>query len=159
MHRHVLCVVIRAYLDTRFSPVEGGGRKEARAGTLAPATKHAPAYICHSTSTSALPVMSTRIGTAAAVLCGSFYLYVVCIASEGGTLFLYVSSYSNLSSIYVPTLTPPSGARAKKKKPSCETNLACVPNDRCNSSARIRMRCVIVMYSYTPININSTSLG
>ena len=34
--------------------------------------------------------MSMRIGTAAAVLCGSFYLYVVCIVSEGGTLFLYV---------------------------------------------------------------------
>ena len=38
-----MCVVIRAYLDTRVFPV-GGGR-EARAGTLAPATKHAPAYM------------------------------------------------------------------------------------------------------------------
>ena len=44
VHRHVMCVVIRAYLDARFFPVGGGGR-EARAGTLAPATKHAPAYI------------------------------------------------------------------------------------------------------------------
>ena len=59
-----------------------------------------------------------RIGTAAAVLCGSLYLYVVCIVSEGGTLFLYVRVfrlYSNPSSIYVPTLTPPSGVLAKKK--------------------------------------------
>ena len=56
--------------------------------------------------------------TAAAVLCGSLYLYVVCIVSEGGTLFLYVRVfrlYSNPSSIYVPTLTPPSGVLAKKK--------------------------------------------
>ena len=44
--------------------------------------------------------------------------YVVCIVSEGGTLFLYVRVfrlYSNPSSIYVPTLTPPSGVLAKKK--------------------------------------------
>ena len=34
--------------------------------------------------------MSMRIGTAAAVLCGSFYLYVVYIVIESGTLFLYV---------------------------------------------------------------------
>ena len=93
--------------------------------------------------------MSMRIGTAAAVLCGSLYLYVVCIVSEGGTLFLYVRVfrlYSNPSSIYVPTLTPPAGVLAKKKKPSWETNLASIPDDRCNSSARIRMRCVIVLY-------------
>ena len=59
-----------------------------------------------------------RIGTtAAAVLCGSLYLYVVCIVSEGGTLFLYVREfrlYSNPSFIYVPTLTPPSGVLAKE---------------------------------------------
>ena len=62
--------------------------------------------------------MSMRIGTAAAVLCGSFYPYVLCIVSEGGTLFLYVRVfrlYSNPSSIYVPTLIPPSGVLAKKK--------------------------------------------
>ena len=34
--------------------------------------------------------MSMRIRTAAAVLCGSFHLYVICIVSEGGTLFLCV---------------------------------------------------------------------
>ena len=63
--------------------------------------------------------MSMRIGTAAAVLCGSLYLYVVYIVSEGGTLFLYVRVfrlYSKPSSIYVPTLTPPSGVLDKKKK-------------------------------------------
>ena len=38
----------------------------------------------------ALLVVFMRIGTAAAVVCGSLYLYVVCIVSEGGTLFLYV---------------------------------------------------------------------
>ena len=60
-----------------------------------------------------------RIGTAAAaVLCGSVYLYVVCFVSEGGTLFLYVRVfrlYSYASIIYVLTLTPPSGVLAKKK--------------------------------------------
>ena len=62
--------------------------------------------------------MSMPIGTAAAVLCSSLYLYVVCIVSEGGTLFLYVRVFrlkSYPSSIYVPTLTPPSGVVAKKK--------------------------------------------
>ena len=61
--------------------------------------------------------MSVRIGTAAAVLCGSSYLYVVCIVSEGGTLFLCVRVflYSYPSSIYVLALTPPSGVLAKKK--------------------------------------------
>ena len=44
VHRHVMCVVIRTHLCTRFFLVGGGGR-EARAGTLAPATKHAPAYM------------------------------------------------------------------------------------------------------------------
>ena len=78
--------------------------------------------------------MSMRIGTAAAVLCGSLYLYVVCIVSEGGTLFLYVRVfrlYSYLSSIYVLTLTPPSGALAKKNLRG-KTNLASIPDDRCN---------------------------
>ena len=63
--------------------------------------------------------MSMRIGTATAVLRGSLYLYVVCIVSEGGTLFLYVRVfrlYSCPSSIYVLTLTPPSGVLAKEKK-------------------------------------------
>ena len=93
--------------------------------------------------------MSMRIGMAAAVLCGSLYLYVVCIVSECGTLFLYVRVfrlYSNPSSIYVPTLTPPSGVLAKKINLRGKTNLASIPDDRCNSSARIRMRCVIVLY-------------
>ena len=104
VHRHVMRVVIRAYLDTRFFSVGGGRRREARAGTLAPATTHAPAYMSLNISFTlvpdtawgrtypgcALPVMSMRIGTAMAVLCGSLYLYVVCIASEGGTLFRYV---------------------------------------------------------------------
>ena len=44
VHRHVVCVVIRTHLDTSFFPV-GGEEREARAGTLAPATKHAPAYM------------------------------------------------------------------------------------------------------------------
>ena len=62
--------------------------------------------------------MSMRVGTAAAVLFGSLYLYVVCIVSEGGTLFLHVRVfrlYSYRSSVYVLTLTPPSGVLAKKK--------------------------------------------
>ena len=62
--------------------------------------------------------MSMRIGTATAVLCGSLYLYVVCIVSGGGTLFLYVRVfrlYSYASPIYVLTLTPLSGVLAKKK--------------------------------------------
>ena len=46
-----------------------------------------------------------------------------------------------------------------RRKPSWEkNNLAGVPDNRWNSSARIRMRCVIALYSYIPININSTSL-
>ena len=89
-----------------------------------------------------------RIGTAAAVLCGSVYLYVVCNVSEGGTLFLYVRVfrlYSYASSIYVLTLTPPSGVLAKKNLRG-KTNLASIPDDRYNGSARIRMSCVIVLY-------------
>ena len=42
VHGHVMFVVIRAYLDTRFFPVGGGGR-EARRHAGGPATKHAPA--------------------------------------------------------------------------------------------------------------------
>ena len=79
--------------------------------------------------------MSMRIGTAAAVLCGSLYLYVVCIVSEGGTLFLYVRVfrlYSYPSSIYVLTLTPPSGVIAKKKNLRGKTNLASIADDLCN---------------------------
>ena len=70
--------------------------------------------------------MSMRTGTAAAVLCGSLYLYVVYIVSEGGTLFLCVRVcrlYSNPSTIYVLTPTPPSGVLAKKKKRSWEKKL------------------------------------
>ena len=55
--------------------------------------------------------------TTAAALCGSLYLYVVCIVSESGTLFLCVRVfrlYSSPPSIYVLTLTPPSAVLPKK---------------------------------------------
>ena len=42
VHRHIMCVVIHMYLDTLLA--RGGGR-EARVGALAPATRHAPAYM------------------------------------------------------------------------------------------------------------------
>jgi len=47
--------------------------------------------------------MSMRIGTAAAVLCGSLYLYVVCIVSEGGTLFLYVRVFRLTQTLHPST--------------------------------------------------------
>ena len=84
----------------------------------------------------ALPVMSMRIGTtAAAVPCGSLYQYVVCIVSEGGRLLLHVRVfrvYSYPLSIYVLTLTLPSGVLGKKKTFRGKTNLASIPDDRCN---------------------------
>ena len=49
------------------------------------------------------------------------------------------------SCMYEPTLTPTSGAPAKKKTFVGKTNLAGVPDDRWNSSVSIRMRCVIVL--------------
>ena len=53
----------------------------------------------------------------------------------------------------MPTLSTPSGVFAKKKIRQ-KTNLASIPDDRCNtdcSSARIRMRCVIVLYYGTSV--------
>ena len=95
--------------------------------------------------------MSMRIGTAAAVLCDSLYLYVVCIVSEGGTLFLLRICASVLS-LRVPFIHvransyAPIGCTSQEKNLRGKTNLASIPDDRCNSSARIRMRCVIVLY-------------
>ena len=51
-----------------------------------------------------------RIGTAAAVLCGSFYPYVLCIVSEGGTLFLYVRVFRLTRTLHPSTCPLPSGA-------------------------------------------------
>ena len=76
-----------------------------------------------------------RIGTTAAVvLCGSLYLYVVCIVREGWNAVPICASvlYSHPSSIYVLTLTPPSGVLAKKKNLHGKTNLASIPDDRYN---------------------------
>ena len=49
--------------------------------------------------------MSMRIGTAAAVLRGSLYLYVVCIVSEGGMLFLYVRVFRLTRTLH-PSMCP-----------------------------------------------------
>ena len=44
-----------------------------------------------------------RIETAAAVRWGSLYLYVVCIVSEGGTLFLYVRVFRLTQTLHPST--------------------------------------------------------
>ena len=125
-----MCVVIRTHLDTRFFPVGKEGR-HAPARWRQRRSMHRHTY--HSTSAShwcptphgSEHILGVRyrscpcvLETAAGVLCGSLYLYVVCIVSEGGTLILYVRVfrlYSYPSIIYVLTLTPPSGVLAKKK--------------------------------------------
>ena len=58
-----------------------------------------------------------RIGTpAASVLCGSLYLYVVCIVSEGGTLLLYVRVF-RLYFIHLRANSyAPIGCTSQKKK-------------------------------------------
>ena len=148
-----MCVVIRTHLDTRFFPRGGRGR-EACAGTLAPATKHAPAYMSLNFYFTLVPdtaphesehILGVHYRSCPCVLeqrprqfCVVRYTYtryVVCIVSEGGTLFLHVRVfrlYSYPSSIYVLTLTPPSDVPATKKKLRGKTNLASIPNDRCN---------------------------
>ena len=125
-----MCVVTRAYLDPRFFPVGGG---EGR---------HAPARCASDEACTGIHVTQLLLHTGArhrmsrniSWVCstghahaywngrGSSVWFVIpiclCIASESGMLFLYVRvfrRYSNPSSIYVPTLTPPSGVVAKKK--------------------------------------------
>ena len=57
------------------------------------------------------------------------------------------------------TLTPPSGAPAKEKTFVGKTNLAGVPDDRYNSSAGTRMRCVVVLRcAGTSFRVNITPL-
>ena len=143
-----MCVVIRTHLDTRFFPV--GGEKGSHAPARWRRRRSMHRHACHSTSTPpdtacvgtfpgcALPVMSMRIGTtAAAVLCGSLYLYmwyVSCVRVERCSYTKYVRVfrlYSYSSSIYVLTFTPPSGVLAKKKNLRGKT-MASIPDDRCN---------------------------
>ena len=66
------------------------------------------------------------------------------------------------SCVYDSTLTPPSRTPAKEKTFVGKNNLAGVPDNRCNRSARIRMECVIVPswpLPGTSFQVNITTLA
>ena len=69
--------------------------------------------------------MSVRIGTAAPVL-WALYLYVVCILSEGGTLFLYVRVFRLTQTLHPSTcqLLRPIGCTSRQNLRGKQTWLA-----------------------------------
>ena len=104
--------------------------------------------------------MPMLIGTtAAAVLCGSLYLYVVCTVSEGGTLFLYVRVvvlFKPFIHLCANSYTPIGCTSQEKNLRGKQTWLASPMIDAtewCSCTTEMR-DCFILAYAYLVVQVS-----